>query len=183
MPGLPVDQVDLLIVDEIGKEISGSGMDPNVVARDCCSYGVRRESPRITRIFVRDLTEATEGSAVGIGKADFTLQRLVDKIDFKVTAVNCLTACCPEGGRVPLAFDTDLEAVTAALKSTRPYELSDLGIVYIKNTLELNHVLVSEAYRSQMEENPAIEIVAQGQDLKFDEHGMLISPFAGGLNK
>jgi len=177
VPDLPVDQIDLLIIDEMGKEISGEGIDPNVVARDRCAYGARRDRPRITRIFVRDLTEATEGSAVGIGQADFTLKRLVDKIDFQATAVNCLTACCPEGGMVPLAFETDREAVGAALMSIRPYELSDLGIVYIKNTLELMYMMASEAYRSLIDADPAVEIEADHQALQFDEAGMLISPF------
>ena len=178
VPGLPMDQIDLLIIDEMGKEISGEGIDPNVVARDCCTYGARRERPRITRIFVRDLTEATEGSAVGIGQADFCLKRLVEKIDFQATAVNCLTACCPEGGMVPLAFETDRETIGAALMSIRPYTSDDLGIVYIKNTLELVHMQASEAYRDLIEADPKLEITVDHQKLEFDETGMLISPFS-----
>ena len=178
IPGLPVDQADLLIVDEMGKDISGEGIDPNVVGRDVCGYGAVRESPKITRIFVRDLTEATEGSAVGIGQADFTLRRLVSKIDFHATAINCLTAACPEGGMIPLAFDTDKGALAASLMSIRPYGLDDLGIVYIKNTLELVTMQVSEAYREQMEENPGVEIVADNLSLEFDDNDMLISPFS-----
>ncbi len=92
---LPLKEIDLLIIDEMGKEISGEGIDPNVVGRDVCAYGAKRPWPRITRIFVRDLTEASEGSAIGIGQADFTTRRLVDKIDFPVTAINCLTSCAP----------------------------------------------------------------------------------------
>ncbi len=177
VPGLPMDQIDLLIIDEMGKDISGEGIDPNVVARDCCAYGARREQPRITRIFVRDLTEATEGSAVGIGQADFCLKRLVDKIDFQATAVNCLTACCPEAGMVPLTFETDREAIGAALMSIRPYTPDDLGIVYIKNTLELEHMWASEAYRDLIDADPKLKITDDHRRLDFDETGMLKSPF------
>ncbi len=180
LPGLPVDQVDLLIVDEMGKDISGEGIDPNVVARDCCTYGAKRGKPNITRIFVRDLTEATEGSALGIGQADFTLKRLVEKINFEMTAVNSLTACCPESARIPLAYETDTQALTAALMSIRPYTMDDLGVVYIKNTLELNHVMLSEAYRGIVEPSPALEIVDDKRPLSFSDEGMLISPFPFG---
>ena len=141
---LPLDEIDLLIIDEMGKEISGEGIDPNVVGRDVCAYGAERPWPKITRIFVRDLTEASEGSAVGIGQADFTTQRLVDKIDFEVTAINCLTACCPEAGKLPLTYPSDREAIAAALVTLRPYGLDDLRIVYIKNTLELASLMVSK---------------------------------------
>ena len=177
LPGLPVEQVDLLIVDEMGKDISGEGIDPNVVGRDCCSYGARRDTPRITRILVRDLTEATRGSALGIGQADFTLTRLVNKIDFESTAINCQTACCPEAGRVPLAYDNDRQALAAALMTIRPSPADEVGIVYIKNTLELKQILVSQAYAEQVGGDPALEIEAVGQRLEFDSQGMLKSPF------
>jgi len=183
LPGLPVDQIDLLIVDEMGKDISGEGLDPNVVGRDCCSYGARRERPRITRIFVRDLTEATEGSALGIGLADFALRQLVDKIDYRATYVNCLTSCCPESARIPMTFDTDREALAAALLSIRPYQLNDLGLVYIQNTLDLNRLMVSQAYRTQIEADGAVEIQSDRQQLAFDSAGMLISPFLKRVRK
>ena len=177
LPHLPVDEIDLLIVDEMGKNISGQGVDPNVVGRECVAYGVPRRKPRISRIFIRDLTDASNGAALGIATADFTLKRLVDKIDFEVTAVNCLTACCPEAGRVPLSFATDREAIAAALMSVRPYEVHDLGIVHIKNTLELDQVMVSESYGNQLMNNPAFEIESTNRYIRFDGQGMLRSPF------
>jgi hypothetical protein len=177
LPHLPVDEIDLLIVDEMGKNISGQGVDPNVVGRECVAYGAPRERPQITRIFIRDLTQASNGAALGIATADFTLKGLVDKIDFDVAAINCLTACCPEAGRVPLAFASDREAIAAALMSIRPYELNDLGIVHIKNTLELDRVVVSETYASQLRDNPAVKIEPLNRPLQFDEQGMLRSPF------
>ncbi len=178
LPGLPVEQVDLLIVDEMGKDISGEGIDPNVVGRDCCAYGTERSTPWITRILVRDLTEATKGSALGIGQADFTLKRLVDKIDVEVTAVNCLTSCCPEAGRVPLTYDNDRQALSAALTTIRPSQPDDIGIVYIKNTLDVRRMMVSQAYAEQLEMNPGVVVEAVGKTLEFDREGMLKSPFA-----
>jgi hypothetical protein len=178
LPGLPMEQVDLLIVDEMGKDISGEGIDPNVVGRDCCSYGAGRDSPCVTRILVRDLSEATRGSALGIGQADFTLKRLVDKIDFEATAINCLTACCPEAGRVPLTYDNDRQALAAALMTIQPFQPDEVGIVYIKNTLDLRRMMVSQAYAEQLERDPGQVVEAVGKRLEFDLEGMLKSPFA-----
>lgn len=173
LPGLPMDDIDLLIVDEMGKNISGEGIDPNVVGRDCCTYGARRNRPRITRIFVRDLTEVSVGSALGIGQADFCLSRLVKKIDSAATYVNCLTACCPEAARIPMTFDTDAEAFKAALSSIRPCSARDIGLVRIKNTLELETLLVSEAYREEMESLDTVEILGKVDIPAIDASGML----------
>ncbi len=175
---LPLNEMDLLIIDEMGKEISGEGIDPNVVGRDVCAYGAERPWPKITRIFVRDLTEASEGSAVGIGQADFTTRRLVDKIDFQVTAVNCLTACCPEGGKLPLAYLSDREAIAAAMVTLRPYSLEDLRLVHIKNTLELDNLMVSEGCLSDLQGKTHVAIENKDLRLEFDGSGNLLSPFA-----
>jgi len=175
---LPLDEIDLLIIDEMGKDISGEGIDPNVVGRDVCAYGAERPWPKVTRIFVRDLTEASEGSAVGIGQADFTVQRLVDKIDFKATAINCLTSCCPEAGKVPLIYPNDQEAVAAALVTIRPYDLDDIRIVHIKNTLELKNLRVSEGCLQELRKNPNISIGEEEIELDFDRSGNMLSPFA-----
>jgi len=175
MPTLPVDEIDLLIVDEMGKEISGEGIDPNVVGRDVCAYGAKRPRPRITRIFVRDLTDDSEGSAVGIGQADFTTQRLVDKMDFQVTAINCLTSCCPEGGMIPLTYPNDREAIAAALMTLRPYTQDDLRIVHIKNTLELSSLLVSKGCLAELKDKSGIDIGKDDLTLEFDQSGNLIS--------
>jgi hypothetical protein len=179
MPGLPLDEIDLLIVDEMGKDISGEGIDPNVVGRDVCSYGAKRPLPKITRIFVRDLTEGTEGSALGVGQADFTIQRLVDKIDFQVTAINCLTACCPESGRIPLAYPTDRDALAAAMMTLRPCSVDDVRIVHIKNTMDLKKLVVSQGCVAELEGKPGIEISDEYVELEFDQEGNLISNLVG----
>lgn len=176
LPTLPMDEIDLLIIDEMGKDISGEGIDPNVVGRDVCSYGAKRTRPKITRIFVRDLTEGSEGSGLGIGQADFTTQRLVDKIDFQVTSINCLTSCCPESGMVPLTYPNDREAIAAALMTLRPYTQEDVRIVHIKNTLELMSMLASQGCLADLESKPDLEIGTGNLQLEFDRSGNLITP-------
>lgn len=178
LPGLPMDEIDLLIVDEMGKDISGEGIDPNVVGRDVCECGVRRSWPRITRIFVRDLSEGSEGSALGIGQADFTTKRLVEKIDFQVTSINCLTSCCPELGRIPLSYPNDMQALAAALMTLRPYSLEDVKIVHIKNTMDLTTIIVSKACLPDLESKPDLAIGREDLKMEFDGEGNL-SPQLG----
>lgn len=182
LPLLPVDDIDLLIVDEMGKDISGEGIDPNVVGRDVCAYGAERPLPQVTRIFVRDLTPGSEGSALGIGQADFTTKRLVDKMDFEVTAINCLTSCCPESGKIPLTYPNDLAAMAAALVTLRPYTLEDVRIVHIKNTLELSTLAVSKGCLPGLHEKDGVEIGGDILSLEFDEDGNLHSPWSDGLD-
>lgn len=177
---LPLDEIDLLIIDEMGKEISGEGIDPNVVGRDVIAYGANRPFPKITRIFVRDLTDASEGSAVGIAQADFTTRRLVDKIDFHATAINCLTACAPEAGMIPLTYENDREAIEAALMTLRPAEVSDLRIVQIKNTMALMTLLVSTACLPAVKEKPGILVDTDELTLTFGDDGNLIPRALGG---
>ena len=135
MPKLPLKEIDLLIIDQMGKDISGAGIDPVVTGRYLCAHMTPKPGPKISRIFVRDLTDASEGSALGIGQADVTTRRLIDKIDFEATAINCLTSCGPEDAKIPLAFKSDREALAAVLMTLRPYSMEDLRIVHIKTPL------------------------------------------------
>jgi hypothetical protein len=116
--------------------------------------------------------------AVGIGQADFTTRRLVDKIDFQVTAVNCLTACCPEAGKLPLAYLSDREAIAVAMVTLRPYSLEDLRLVHIKNTLDLDNLMVSEGCLSDLQGKSHVAIEKKSLRLEFDGSGNLLSPFA-----
>jgi hypothetical protein len=177
MPKLPLAEIDLLIIDEMGKDISGAGIDPIVTGRYNCGYREEQQGPNISRIFVRDLTDASEGNAIGIGQADVTTQRLAHKIDAESTAINCLTSCCPQDGKIPLAFATDREAVAAALMTLRPYTLQDLSIVYIKNTLELTNLMVSQGCLPDLEGRPNLHIGSESLRLEFDSSDNLISPF------
>ncbi|MGD8519840.1 MAG: DUF362 domain-containing protein [Desulfobacterales bacterium] len=175
MPRLPLDEIDLLIIDEMGKDISGAGIDPIVTGRYTCAFMTPKPGPNISRIFVRDLTAASEGSALGIGQADVTSRRLVNKIDFEATAINALTSCGPEDVRVPLAFDSDREALAAILMTLRPYTIDDVRIVHIKNTLELTHLLISRGCLAELVDKPGVQIEKDDVDLVFDTNDNLFS--------
>jgi hypothetical protein len=123
---------------------------------------------------VRDLTEASEGNAIGIGDADFTTQRLVEQIDSNKTAMNCVTACGPEGGRIPLTYSTDREAIAAALMTIRPYTLDDLKIVHSKNTQELGTIMVSQGCLADLEGRSVVSIDREKSQFKFNSSGNLI---------
>ena len=175
LPKLPLDEIDLLIVDEMGKDISGAGLDPNVVGgKGICAWSASRPWPEITRIFVRDLTRATEGNASGMGMVHVTTPRLVNKIDLQATAINAITASCPEDCRIPLTLPTEKEAVATALRTIRPYTLKDVRIVHIKNTRELNHLKVSRGCLPDLENNPGIVIDPVSAAMAFDESGNLL---------
>ncbi len=178
LPTLPLKEIDLLIIDEMGKDISGEGIDPCVVGRDMCAYGVARPWPKITRIFVRDLTPGSEGSAIGVSQADFTTQRLVDKIDMPATLINCLTACAPEMGKIPFAFPNDREAIALALKTLRPCSAKDVRLVHIKNTMELTSMLVSTGCLEALDKDRIASISEEDLELTFDALGNL-TPLSG----
>jgi hypothetical protein len=146
MPYLPVEGIDLLIVDEFGKEISGTGMDTNVIGRLRIAGEPEPERPRIQKIFVRDLRG---DSAYGIGLADVTTRRVVEKADWKVTEVNAQTSGFPERVKLPAVVETDAEV------------LSNAGprVVRIKNTLHLETLIVSEAARKEIEGRDTIEVL------------------------
>ena len=118
MARLPFEQVDVLIIDEIGKNISGTGMDTNVVGRKINENAAAPdEYPKVKRIIVRGLTEATHGNACGIGVADFTTQNVVDEMDYPATRVNCVTSGRMGGGYIPMCFATDRQALEAAFQT------------------------------------------------------------------
>ena len=173
---LPFDEIDVLIVDEMGKNISGSGMDSNVIGRK--SWALHRgmdEKPRITRIFVRDLTEESGGNACGIGLADFTTRRLVAKIDVEISRLNALTSTRPRGVMIPIAFDADREAVDTALATAGVMDLQEGRIVWIKNTLEIAEMEVSEAFVPEMEGREDLEALTEPREMRFDGKGNLVS--------
>src|SRR5215475_9784269 len=115
MARLPFSSFDVLIVEEIGKNISGSGMDTNVIGRPSNPHEPFPADPRILWIVALDITEESYGNATGLGNADFTTRRLVDKIDMKATLINSITACAPWGARIPATYETDREAIETAL--------------------------------------------------------------------
>jgi hypothetical protein len=168
MARLPLDTIDFLIVDEMGKDISGTGMDTTIIGR-------KDSSPvKIKRIFVRDLTERSNGNACGIGLADFTTRRLVDKINLKDTYINCITGNRPEGAKIPMAFDSDREAVVQALSTLGLVEPQEAKTVRIKNTNELEVLQVSEPCMPQLEDRKDIDIISGPEEWAFDTAGNLL---------
>ena len=173
-PSLPFDDIDLLIIDEMGKNISGSGMDTNVIGRkrnDRRAMG--DETPRVLRIFVRDLTEVTHGNATGIGMAEFTTRRLVDKIDYHATYTNVITGQHVSAGAIPLHCDTDAEILDIALESIGLIAPEDARVLWIPNTLDLGEVEASEAYLSQADIRDDLEILTDLRPLETEADGNL----------
>ena len=161
MPSLPFDTLDCLIIDEIGKEISGAGMDLKIVGRIDLSGSPSPHKPRITRIVVRDLSEASHGNAIGIGTADFTTARLLADVDREATAVNCITSTAPESARLPIAFDRDVEAVEAAYATCGAASPDEFSLVWIRNTLCLEELMISTALLPQLSSNRGLEIIGE----------------------
>jgi len=150
MPALPFDDIDLLIVDRIGKNISGSGMDPNIVGRGIHGYSSalsdRSHKPTVRRLFVRDLTPETHGNGIGIGNADFTTTRLVNAMNYEVTAINALTALSVQSVKIPIHFKTDREVLDRALDSLALKDRGSAKVMRIRDTLSLEKLQVSESF-------------------------------------
>jgi hypothetical protein len=147
---LPFDEIDLLIIDRIGKDISGSGMDTNVVGRDIDGYRSTLHSssavtPRVSRIFVRDLTPASNGNGIGIGMADFTTARFVKSLNLQYMYMNALTSLGMLGAKIPIYFDSDRDAIEAALASLAAPYPEKVRVVRIADTLNLERFQASEA--------------------------------------
>lgn len=177
MPRLPCDRADLLIVDEMGKNISGSGMDSNVIGRKFLDHrAAEKEFPKITRIYVRDLTEETHGNAAGLGMAEFTHKKLVDKLDLEMTYINVLTGGHPPSGAIPIYLDSDRKILDVALKSVGLVAPKDAKVVRIKNTLEVVEVLVSEVYGPEVNKRDDLTALGGPSEMEFDANGDLL-PF------
>jgi len=173
MAKLPFDAMDLLIVDEIGKEISGTGMDTNVIGRHATWFERPFTSPRITFILACDTTANTYGNANGIGLADFTTRRLADKIDWEPTYVNALTACSPGGPKLPAVLDTTQEAIAVALSCLGLDRTEDARVVRIQNTLRLTEVEMSEAFRAELAGRDDLTALGEPAPMAFGSDGAL----------
>lgn len=173
MPTIPFSFVDLLIIDRIGKNISGAGMDPNIIARSIHGY---LSSPpteptplTIRRIFVRDLTPETHGNAIGIGLADITTKRLVDKMNPEVTFINALTALSTNGAKVPIYFKTDREAILRVLDTLALPSLQNARILRIQDTLNLENIMASQAYFNEVNGRDDLEASSELAPIVFKD--------------
>jgi hypothetical protein len=159
---LPFDRLDVLLVDEIGKDVSGAGFDTKVIGRIMNIYEKECERPRITRIVLRDLSARTGGNAIGLGLADYVHRRAVDKMDAGMTALNCITAVAPEKARVPIVEPTDRSALEAAFRSIGLWTAASVRLAWIINTSDLRRLAVSPALAAEAR---AKGLAVSGEDL------------------
>ncbi len=172
MPRILFDEIDVLVVDQIGKEISGDGMDPNITGRYPTPYA--SGGPEVNKLVVLDLTKATNGNACGIGVGDYTTRKLFNKIDFDYTYANCITNTTPAPARMPMVMADDREALLAAVKTCNARDMSKVKLVRIKDTLHLGELFISEALLPAAQANPAIDVCGEPAAMKFDEAGNLL---------
>jgi hypothetical protein len=178
MASLPFDRIDVLIVDEAGKNISGTGMDTNVVGRMMIHGVPEFEQPRIRIVVLLDLTDESHGNGAGIGIADVITTRVAGKLDLRATYVNALTSGIGgvQRAKMPMCFATDADAICAGLLTCSRGNVSRARVVRIKNTLELDELEVSEALLDEVRTKPALHILSAPAPMAFDAGGNLQFP-------
>ncbi len=173
IPRLFFDAMDVLIVDQIGKDISGAGLDPNVTGRTA-EGGTFDGCPSINRIVLRDLTDKTEGNATGLGIGDVTTQKFAAKIDWTKTYVNIVTSGSLSGAKLPLVADNDRDAIGIAIRGCAGVHPEDARIVRIRNSLEMTNLWASVAMIAQIEGNPDLQVTSDPFDCVFDDDGNIL---------
>jgi hypothetical protein len=153
MGRLPFDQIDLLVVGELGKNYSGSGMDPNVIGRLMMETQDDFEIPRITRLVVLDVSDESHGNIVGVGFADLTTERQVSRLHAQSFRTNVQTSCSHERARIPITLPTDREVIEKAIDTCWRIDPAEARIVVIPNTLEVEELWVSEPFEAEIEAN------------------------------
>ncbi|MCU1328581.1 MAG: hypothetical protein JWN34_3951 [Bryobacterales bacterium] len=172
-PSLPCD-LDIVMINEIGKQISGAGMDTKVVNRGTQGeYNPWSNTPNIARIYLRDLNSLSYGNGVGFGLSDIVNDRLLAKLDPHPTWINALTASTPGAAKTPIHFATDRECLDRIALTVGKHDVSEVTIGWIHNTLELGTIALSANLRSEIEANPRLEILEEAHDLPFDRDGNL----------
>ncbi|MFP3126416.1 lactate racemase domain-containing protein [Ectobacillus funiculus] len=171
LPKLYFEQLDVLVIDQIGKNISGDGMDPNITGRYPTPYA--QGGPDVNKMAVLDLTHETEGNANGVGTADFTTQRLVDKMDLEFTYANGLTSTVCAPTKIATTLANDKEAIQASIKTCNILDFTKVKMVRIKNTLEISEIEVSEALLEDVVNHPHMELISDLYELPFNEKGNL----------
>jgi hypothetical protein len=174
-PNIPVSELDLLIVDEIGKNFSGAGMDTKIINRS----GRRGPNvwdgvPTIHRVFARDLSPLSDGNAVGIGLCDVISDRLYGKIDFEPTWINSLTASSLTASYVPLHFADDRTCIEKIAPTCGKLDVRDVSIAWIRNSMDINELLISENLLEEVRRNPALEVLGEPTGIEYDSDGNLV---------
>ncbi len=173
MAKLLMPEIDLLIVDQLGKNISGAGMDPNVTGRGTAK-GVDYGTPPVKKLFVRDLTHESNGNACGIGFADLTTIRCANKVDFGYTYTNSITSTELGPSMLPIITNSDHEAIVVALRTCNKVEPADARVVWVKNTNDLVHIRVSEKVLEDVAGRDDIHALGAAEPFKFDADGYLV---------
>jgi hypothetical protein len=174
MPKLPVDQVDVLIIDRMGKNISGAGLDTNIIGRIKIRGETEPDRPQIKSIVIGDLTEETHGNAAGLGLADVITQRLFDKIDLPSTYENIITSTFLERGKIPLIAENDATAYAYARQGCGSIPAGQERVLRIRDTLHLGEVYVSKAILDDLSDRSDIEVMGEPVDV-FDDKGDLFA--------
>jgi hypothetical protein len=175
MAGIPFDTLDVAVIDEMGKNISGSGLDTHVIGRMMIRGSEEFERPHIANIAVLDVTDTSHGNAIGVGLADFIPFRILEKIDLRSAYVNAMTSGLggPQRGQLPIAFPTDRDAVAAALLTCGRADLDHARLVRVHSTLDLEELLVSESLRDQVEADDRLSITGEARPMTFGDDGVL----------
>ena len=174
MPFLPIAHADLCVVREMGKNYSGTGMDTNVIGRLRLQGIPEPAKPAIQFLAVLDLSEASHGNATGIGLADFTTERLVEKIDYEATYLNCLTSGGPIRAAVPMTLADDKALFEAARQALKPERINEVRLLIVENTLHLQELCLSEVLLEEVEAREDVEAVGEPFPLEFDSGGHLV---------
>ncbi len=168
MPSLPVEEIDLLIIDAMGKDYSGTGIDTNIIGRMRMPGEAEPESPRVKYIFVRSLTEGSHGNAAGIGLVDVITRRMFHQIDLYATRQNVATSTFLARGAIPIVVENDREALEEALRACWGVDPEQARVVHVPNTLELEHVRVSETLLDEVQGKDNVEVLGAAEPLAFD---------------
>lgn len=177
MATLPGEAYDLLVIDQIGKDISGSGADPNVINRDFTGLVAPGEAalkPTIQRVIIRDLTHDTEGNATGFGLADVVLRQAVEKMDPISSYMNVITAKSPQGVRIPLTVENDRQALQIGLACCIQVDPATAKIARIRDTKHLEHLWASEPLLPELLATGRVEVVTEPAAIAFDDAGMFV---------
>lgn len=174
MPSLPVEAMDLCVVREMGKNYSGTGMDTNIIGRLRLQGLPEPAEPSIRYLAVLDLAQESHGNATGVGLADFTTRRLVEKIDHEATYLNCLTSGGPMRAAIPITLESDEALFEAAWKALKPERPEEVRLLIINNTLHLGELWVSENLAGEVGEREGVEVVGEPFSPEFDPEGRMI---------
>jgi len=171
MPFIGFDPIDVLVVDRMGKDISGDGMDTNITGRYSTPYA--SGGPTVSKLVVLSVTEKSHGNVIGIGAADICTQRLYDAIDFEATYINGLTSTVCTAVRVPMVLSTDEDAIRAGILTSNSLDLRSVRLVRIKNTLHLTELMISESLLGEARKQDDVVAIEGPFNLTFNEVGAI----------